>query len=358
VARVVVDAMGGDNAPTAVVRGAVEAIREYGTEVLLVGSRPRLEEELRRFGGQPSGLELVPAEEVISPAEPPVAAVRQKKDSSLVVGLKLVKEGRGEAFVSAGSTGALLAGSLFLLGRIEGIDRPALGTIFPTGRGQGYLLLDAGANTTVRPENLLQYALMGSLYAQYALGIDHPKVGLLNVGTEKNKGTELHRTAYQLLAKSGLNFVGNVEARDLPEGKVDVIVSDGFVGNVVLKLTEGTMLSLFSLLREEMNRTWRDRLGAFLLLPAFRRLKKRIDYAEYGGAPFLGVDGLVIKCHGSSDHRAIKNGIKVAQELVRAGMIQRIKQGISELEVGEEIDQNKTGGDSRGRGRFARKSLN
>ncbi|MCL4426230.1 MAG: phosphate acyltransferase PlsX [Firmicutes bacterium] len=326
--------MGGDNAPSAVVQGAVAALREDGSEIILVGQEQRIEEELKRWG-KPAGLTAVPAEEVIAPEEPPVAAIRHKKNSSMAVGLNLVKRGVGDAFVSAGSTGALMAGSLFLLGRIAGIDRPALGALFPTGSGRGYLLLDGGANTSLRPENLLQYAFMGSLYVEQVLGVSRPRIGLLNVGTEENKGNDLTRAAYRLLAKSDLNFTGNIEARDLPEGKVDVVVCDGFVGNVVVKLMEGTLVTLFSLLKEEVGRTWLDRLGAVLLMPAFRRLKKRIDYAEYGGAPFLGVDGVAIKCHGSSDYRAIKNGIRVARELVRTEIVDKIKQGITQVGVGE-----------------------
>ncbi|MEW6307793.1 MAG: phosphate acyltransferase PlsX [Bacillota bacterium] len=304
--RIALDGTGGDHAPAAMVAGALAAAREYGAEVVLVGPEKALAAELKRQGGS------LP----IHPAEPTDAGdkaeVRPKRGSAIERGLRLVKEGGAEAFVSAGSTAALLTGAIWTLGRIKGIERPALGTALPTASGRGCLLLDMGANTEAKPENLVQFALMGEAYVRLAYGLQRPRIGLLNVGTEPNKGHELAKTAHAMLTASGLEFTGNVEARDLFAGVADVLVCDGFTGNVVLKALEGTVATIFALLRQELTSGPMAKAAALLLKPRLKALKARFDYAEYGGAPFLGVQGLCIKCHGSSDAKAIKNGIRVA----------------------------------------------
>ncbi len=321
---VAVDAMGGDAAPAAPVAGAVRAAREGLARVILVGPRTVLERELARQGGPAAGVELAEASQVIGPEEKPVQAIQRKRDSSLAVGLRLVKEGRARALVSAGNTGALAAGGLFILGRLPGVRRPAIGGIFPTVDAVGCLMLDMGAHMDAAPGDLLQYAVMGSLYAEKVLGVPRPRVGLLNVGTEEGKGNELTRRAYPLLAESGLNFVGNVEGRDLFFRRADVLVCDGFVGNVLLKTLEGLGLGMFGLLRRELAAGPRERVGAWLAGQALRRFARAVDYRSYGGAPILGVNGACVKCHGSSDAVAIRNGVEVAVRLVRAGVLAAI----------------------------------
>ncbi len=323
---VAVDAMGGDEAPAAPVAGALRAAREGLARVILVGPRAALEGELARCGDPAGagGVELVEASQVIGPEEKPVKAIQRKRDSSLAVGLRLVKEGRARALVSAGNTGALAAGGLFILGRLPGVRRPAIGGIFPTVDAVGCLLLDMGAHMDAEPGDLLQYAVMGSLYAEKVLGIPRPRVGLLNVGTEEGKGNELTRRAFPLLAGSGLNFVGNVEGRDIFFRRADVIVCDGFVGNVLLKTLEGLGLGMSGLLRRELTAGPRERAGAWLAGPALRRFARAVDYRSYGGAPVLGVAGACVKCHGSSDATAIRNGVELAARLVGAGVLEAI----------------------------------
>lgn len=321
--RIAVDAMGGDNAPEAPVAGVLEFLRERrGAEpdVCLVGQPERVRPLL---GG--AAVEVVAASEVIGGDEAPAAAVRKKRDSSIAVGLGLVKAGQAEAFVSAGNTGALMAGSLLILGRIPGVDRPAMTSIVPTVDGQGFMLLDLGAHMDASARNLYEYAVMGSLFVEKVRGIERPRVGLLNVGTEEGKGNEVCREAYGLLTASGLNFVGNVEGRDLFGRVADVVVTDGFVGNIVLKALEGYGTGIARVLGYELRHSGlRVLVGAALAQHTLRRLRKRLDYAEYGGAPFLGVSGVVIKCHGSSDARAIKNGVHLAENYVRQGVVAHI----------------------------------
>jgi len=326
--RIAVDAMGGDHAPDEVVLGAVAALEEMDDiEVCLVGQREEIEPRLPDQG-RLARLSIVEAQEVISSDEEPVKAVRQKGNSSMMVGLRLVREKQVDALVSAGNTGALMAGALLTLGRLEGIQRPALGTLIPSVKGRGVLLLDVGATVSVRPENLLQFAVMGSIYVNQALGITRPRVGLLNVGVEETKGNEVVKRAYCLLASSNLNFVGNVEGRDIISGVADVIVCDGFVGNVVLKHTEGLAAALFTFFRREFKKSVRTKIGAYLLAPALRAVAGRLDYAEYGGAPLLGVNGICIKCHGSSRRRAIQNGIRVACRLVAGDLTSQIRSNL------------------------------
>ncbi|MCL6451856.1 MAG: phosphate acyltransferase PlsX [Acetobacteraceae bacterium] len=338
--RIVVDAMGGDLAPAAPVEGALLAARELGVGVILVGRPDQVREQLRRWGGPadglPPGSEVVEATDVVGPDEPPVQAVKHKPNSSLVVAMRLLKERRGQALVSAGNTGALMTAGLFILGRIAGVDRPALGSVFPTRSGRGCLLLDLGAVSDCKPRNLLEFGLMGSAYARYALGLERPRVALLNVGLEEVKGNELVRKAYALLKESGLNFIGNVEGRQVPEDAADVVVCDGFTGNILLKFTEGMASAIFGLIREAASRGARAKLGGLLIRPALRRVKGRLDYAEYGGAPLLGLAGVVIKCHGSSGPKAIRNGIRVARDLAAGGLVEEIARGISRLGTGRE----------------------
>lgn len=320
---IALDAMGGDHGPGEIVAGAMAALRELGIRSLLVGNRPVLEEELTRLGAI-NELDIIEADELIGMDESPAGAVRKKKNSSIVVATRLVKEGRANAVVSAGSTGAQMAAALFGLGRIKGIDRPAIATVIPTLKG-GKLLLDAGATVDSQPHNLLQWAIMGSIYAEKVMHILQPRVGLLNIGAERTKGNELTIAAYDILEQSGLKFIGNIEGRELYQGQTDVIVCDGFVGNVTLKLSEGLAGALMTMTKEELGRSWLCKVGALLARPGFVRVKKLTDYAEYGGAPLLGVAGVSIICHGSSRAKAIKNGLRVAQECVNNKFIEEIK---------------------------------
>jgi len=325
--RIVLDAMGGDYAPPVAVEGAVMAAREYGVEVILVGRREEVEAELAKHDTAGLSLPIVHASQVIEMEEHPAAAVKAKKDSSMVVGMDLVKRGEADAFVSAGNSGGVMAAALFRLGRIRGIRRPALSSIYPTTKGFCFLL-DVGANTDCKPEYLLQFAHMGSIYAEKVLGIPNPKVGLVSNGEEETKGSILVQEAHQLLKKSGLNFIGNVEGKDIPAGMADVVVTDGFTGNVIVKLSEGLASSLLRIIKDEVKKKPIALLGALLSKPAFDEVKKRLDYAEYGGAPLLGVDGVVIIAHGRSNAKAIKNAIRVAKQAVEGGVLAAIREGI------------------------------
>ncbi|MEW6523453.1 MAG: phosphate acyltransferase PlsX [Bacillota bacterium] len=329
---IAVDGMGGDRTPSAPALGAATAAAELGIRVLLVGDTHQLEQAYEAAGiRRPGGVELVEASEVIQPDEQPVVAFRRKRDSSLAVGLRLVKEGKAEALVSAGSTGALLVGGALELGRLPGIDRPALCAVMPTVDGKGVVLLDVGASTDLRPHQLVQFAVMGSVYAGAVLGRKDPVVGLLNIGSEPTKGNELARNTYPRLQASGLNFAGNVEARDIFSGNVDVVVCDGFVGNVVLKNTEGVAEAVFTMMKAALSSSIRARLGALLVRPALRSIKAKLDYAEYGGVPLLGLASPCIKCHGSSNARALANGIAYAVKFVRTGAITAMKGALEAL---------------------------
>lgn len=320
--KIALDAMGGDYAPSETVRGAVEAARRWGLEVLLVGPPGAVKEALAHCGLRGLPLAIVAAEEVVGMDEPPVEAVRAKPHSSIVIGLRLVKEGQAAAFVSAGNTGAVMAGALFELGRIPGIDRPALGVVYPTPRGFS-LLIDGGANADCRPQHLLQFAIMGSLYLERVLSVPRPRVALLNVGEEEGKGSQLVQEAYRLLrAASILNFGGNVEGRDVPAGVADVVVADGFVGNVALKLGEGLLEVLLAMLREEVSRDMLSKAAAWFLRPAFRRVQRRLSYEELGGVPLLGVKGIVIAAHGRSRAWAIANALRVAKQAADQRLIE------------------------------------
>lgn len=327
--KIAVDAMGGDNAPRELVRGAVAALKQKEIEILLVGLPKEIEEELTPFRNRVGErIEVVPATDVIGMNESPGRALRQKKQASVVIAARLVKEGRADAFVSAGNTGATMGAALFQLGRIKGIKRPAIASPLPTAHGMS-LLLDAGANADATPLYLAQFARMGAIYAEGVLGMINPKIGLLNIGSEAEKGNELSREAYALLDKLPLNFAGNVEGREITAGAVNIVVCDGFVGNIVLKMIEGLAVSFNKRLREELKLGLRSRLGAALARPAFERFKSSLDYQEYGGAPLLGVNGVCIICHGSSNAKAIENAISAALLAYQKDIVARIAENIS-----------------------------
>jgi glycerol-3-phosphate acyltransferase PlsX len=327
--RVALDAMGGDHAPREIVAGAADAVRDLGIEVALVGPAARLREEMRG-GASAAHLRIVDAPDVIGMAEAPAMALRRKRRSSIAVALDLVRRGEADAMVSAGNTGAVMAAALLTLRPIEGIDRPAIAAVLPTQRGRA-LMLDAGANVDCRPKHLLQFAVMGSVYAQRVMGVPSPRVGLLSNGEEDTKGNELVIRAAELLRRSGLRFIGNIEGRGVFAGDADVVVCDGFVGNAVLKFGEGLALGIFSLLREELSRGLLVRLGVALARPRLRALARRLDHTEYGGAPLLGVDGICIVSHGSSKSRAIRNAIALAAESVRSHMVDAIRADVARL---------------------------
>jgi glycerol-3-phosphate acyltransferase PlsX len=324
--RIAVDAMGGDHAPEAIVAGAVAAARELGADVVLVGPEARVRAELARHRGA-STLEVVDAPEVIEMHESPAMALRRKRRASVVVAVELLKSGRADAVVTAGHTGAAMGAALLGLGRISGVDRPAIAAVLPTQTAKPAILLDVGANVDCKPHHLLQFALMGSVYAHRVLGTASPRVGLLSNGSEEGKGSELTLAAAPLLRSSGLNFVGNVEARDFFLGAADVVVCDGFVGNVTMKFGQGLALAIRNIVKEEL-RGVRGKLLRLYLAPLVKpilRLYRRIDYREYGGAPLLGIDGVVIVAHGSSNARALRNAVRVAAETVTHGFVEELR---------------------------------
>lgn len=329
-----VDAMGGDFAPASIVEGAVQALREHGIASLLVGREPDIARELRRVGCSPSELEIVHASETIDMDESPSLALRRKKDASIRVACRLVKEGRASAVVSAGSTGAVMVASKIVLGTIEGVDRPAIAAVLPTMTGR-MVLLDVGANVDCKPHHFMQFAVMGELYARFVLGIAKPRIGLLSIGEEDTKGTDTTKEVFRVLSATRLNFIGNVEGSLVYSGKVDVIVTDGFSGNISLKVTESIVSSLNAMVRQEVAKSLRARVGAWLMLPALREVKKKTDYEEYGGAPLLGARGCVIICHGRSSPKAIKNALKMAREYTQNDVAQRIHDGIRALSEAE-----------------------
>ena len=328
--KIVLDAMGGDHGPVVTVKGAVAAVNEYGVHMILTGDLDQINNELSKYKYQDNNIEVIHCAEIIENEDKPVNAIRRKKDSSMVVALNMVKDGKADAIISAGNTGALLAGGLLILGRIPGIDRPALAPVFPTSKGVS-ILIDGGANADCKPRNFLEFGLMGSIYAEKVLKIDKPKVCVVNIGIEEGKGNDITKEAYQTCKKAPYNFGGNVEARDIPEGYADVIVCDGFTGNVILKLTEGVAGVIFKILKEELTKNPIRKIGALLLKSGLRGFKKRFDYTEYGGAPFLGVQGILIKAHGSSDDNAVKNAIRQAKILIENRVIPEIVNEIKSL---------------------------
>jgi glycerol-3-phosphate acyltransferase PlsX len=327
--KIALDAMGGDKAPIGIVEGAFEAAREASerVEVVLVGRRDILEAHIRAQRLEAPNVEIVDASEVIEMSESPATAIRRKRASSIAVGMNLHREGKVKAFVSAGNTGAVVASSLLTLGRLPGIERPAIAINLPT-KNRGTILIDGGANSDCDPHNLLQFGFMGSVYAETSFGKENPRVALLSIGEEKSKGNELTRGSYELLEKSGLNFVGHVEGRDVFTGAADVVVTDGFVGNVLLKFTESIIYYINTLIREEVGKSFLAKIGAGLMKPVFRGVRRKLDYAEYGGMPLLGVNGVVIIGHGKSSSRAIKNAVLAAEHFVSGGVNEGIRQRI------------------------------
>jgi glycerol-3-phosphate acyltransferase PlsX len=334
--------MGGDNAPHETVLGAVQAAREYRVGVYLVGKQDLIEAELAKHDTTGLDLPIIHTDEVIAMDEHAGQAARSKKKASMFLALQLVRDGQAVGAVSAGNSGAMMAASLFTLKRIAGVDRPALGTAFPTAKGPA-LVLDVGANTDCKPEYLQQFALMGSLYMERVFQIKRPRVALLANGEEDGKGNTQVRETNELLRQNAatlnLNFIGNIEGRHITAGEADVVVCDGFVGNVVLKLAEGLSESLLGLLKEEMTSTWWKSAAAAVLQPGLRKVFRRLDYAEYGGVPLLGVNGVSIVAHGRSKAKAIKNALRVARQTAEGGIVESIAQGLSQLAASQEEKQ-------------------
>ena len=326
--RIAVDAMGGDVGPAVNVEGAVAAARDYRLEIVLVGDKATVERELARHRAGNLPITLRHASQRVEMGETPSQALRRKRDSSMRVAAELVRDGEAVAFVSAGNTGAAMAIAMFTLGVLPGVDRPAIAVVLPNLRGRT-VLLDAGANVDPKPWHLVQYAVMGHVYARHILGVADPRVGLLSVGEEEGKGNELVREVFRTLEGMPLNFVGNVEGRELYNGGVDVVVTDGFTGNVALKISESVADMIIHLIREELTRTPLAKMGALLVRPAFRRFWKRVDYNELGGAPLLGINGACIISHGASPPRAVKNAIRVASEWVRTDVNALIREALA-----------------------------
>ncbi len=332
--RIAVDAMGGDHAPIVNVDGAIAAAREFGIHTLLVGKAGELSKLLEDSGFKGPEIEIVDATEVVTFDDPATAAIRKKRNSSIRIAANCVRDGRAEGLVSAGHTGAAMVSAKMVIGTIEGVDRPALATVLPNLTGH-CLLLDVGANPDIKTPHFKEFAVMGSIYAELAFGKKKPSIGLMSIGEEDSKGTEQTKEVFKTLKATGLNFVGNVEGRDVFNGAVDVIVTDGFTGNVILKVSESLSEMVEQLLREEIKRTLQASVGFLLSRSAFRRFKQRLDYSEYGGAPLLGVKGCVIICHGRSSAKAIKNAIRFASEFSRRKLAEKIQAQIAELHTRE-----------------------
>lgn len=327
--KIAIDAMGGDNAPKEIVLGAMKAVQAFSDlHITLIGDETKINETLTAH----ERISILHTTEVILGTDEPVRAVRRKKTASLVLAAQQAAEGSADACLSAGNTGALMAAGLFVVGRIEGIDRPALAPTLPTIGGEGFLLLDVGANADAKPEHLQQYAIMGSIYSEKVRGITKPRVGLLNIGTEEKKGNDLTKHAFDLLKNTELNFIGNVEARDLLEGVADVVVTDGFTGNMVLKTIEGTALAMFKMLKTALMSSFTSKLAAAVLKPNLKQLKGTLDYSEYGGAALFGLKAPVIKAHGSSNAQAIFSAIKQTREMVANDVVGLIQQTVEEMD--------------------------
>ena len=339
--RIAVDAMGGDNAPREIVAGVILAAKEYDIDILLVGDEGLINQELKKKSSETlPNIFVCNAEESILMDESPSKAVRRKRKSSIHVGLKLVKNGEASAFFSAGNTGAVMAASKLILRTLDGVDRPAIATVFPNEKGNT-VMLDVGANVDCKANHFLQFAIMGSAYAKFILNKENPRVSLLSIGEEDVKGNEVTKSVFMLLKQfNGINFIGNVEGKEIFKGETDVIVCDGFAGNVALKTIEATATYIGKMLKEELTRTFRTKLGALLAKPAFDNIKNRSDYTEYGGAPLLGVNGISIIGHGSSNDNAVKNAIRVAKELSEKKVNKYIEENI--LNAYNLLDVDKT----------------
>ena len=337
ITKVALDAMGGDNAPAEIVKGAVNAVSSRNdVKVFLVGQENIVKEELAKYSYPKDQIEIIHAEEVIEMAEPPVMAIRKKKQSSIVIGMKMVKEKEADAFVSAGSSGAILVGGQTIVGRIKGIKRPPLAPIIPTEKGMS-LLIDCGANVDARPDNLVQFAQIGSIYMENVMGIKNPRVAIVNIGAEEEKGNALVKETMPLLKEcDGINFVGCIEAREIPKGGADVIVCEAFVGNVILKLYEGLSSTLISVIKTGLMSTLRSKIGAALALPALKKTLKSFNASQYGGAPLLGLNGLVVKTHGSSKSTEITNAIYQCVTFKEQDINGKIKENIVSSQDEEE----------------------
>ena len=335
--KIILDAMGGDNAPEAPVLGAIEAAKTFGSQITLVGRGEAILEVMKKHNIEnlPEGMEIANADEVVDMHDDPANVVRKKKNSSMMVGLRMLSEGQGDAFISAGSTGALLSGATLIVKRVKGIRRAAMGPAMPNKAGGKTVICDCGANAECTPEFLLQFGLVGSLFAKYSLGVENPKVGLLNIGTEDTKGTQLQKDAHALLQQADdqglINFVGNVEGRDVPLGAVDVVVCDGFSGNVLLKSIEGTAMFMGSLLKKMFKKNLLTMLGALCVKSGINDLMKMLDYREIGGTQFLGIKKPVIKAHGSSDALAFRNAVRQAEEAARADFSTELEEKLAQL---------------------------
>ncbi|MCY6372380.1 phosphate acyltransferase PlsX [Clostridium ganghwense] len=331
--KIAIDGMGGDHSPHVVIEGCIDAIKEYNDiEIIITGPEEVLKREVSKYSYNSEKISILDAKEIISNNEHPVMAIRRKKDSSIYRALELVKKDEADAVISAGSTGAFLAGATLVVGRIKGVNRPALAPVMP-GKNGPFMVIDCGANAESKPNNLVQFAKMGEIYFENILKIGNPSIGLINIGAEEEKGNELTKEAHKLLKECDFNFVGNVEPREIPTGDVNVLVCDGFIGNTVLKMYEGVAQTIFSTLKDEIMSSFRTKLGGALLKPVFTKFKKDFDYKEYGGAAFLGVDGICIKAHGSSDSKAIKNAIRQAVTFYENDIIGKIKIHIEEKMV-------------------------
>lgn len=330
--KIVVDAMGSDSAPRSEVEGAIAAVKSYGVHVILAGSESLLKPMLSERSADGLPLEIRHATQAIAMDEKPAAALRKKRDSSVHVAAALVRDGVASGLVSAGNTGAVMAIAKMLVGVVPGVDRPALATVVPTLTGRA-VLLDVGANVTCKPHHLVQFALMGHLFSKQIVGVPSPRVGLMSVGEEESKGNELIKGVHKSLKELNLNFIGNVEGRDIYNGRADVIVCDGFTGNVALKTSEGLVEIMLQLMKEELSRNLQAKLGALLSMDSFRRLKKRLDYSEYGGAPLIGLKGVCIICHGRSSANAIKNAIRVAKEFAENRVNARLQEELGQISV-------------------------
>ena len=341
--KIILDAMGGDNAPQAPVLGAIEAVKKFGAQIILVGRGQEILEVLKKNGLDtlPEGVEIAHADDVVDMHDDPASVIHKRKNSSMIIGLKMLAEGKGDAFVSAGSTGALLTGATLLVKRVRGIRRAAMAPAMPTKAGTKVIICDCGANAECTPEFLLQFGLVASAYSKFTLGVKNPKVGLLNIGSEDSKGTQLQKDAYALLkdasAKGLLNFVGNVEARDVPLGAVDVVVCDGFSGNILIKSIEGTAMFMGSMLKRMFKKNLGSKLGYLLCRGGVQDMMKCLDYREIGGTQFLGIQKPVIKAHGSSDAMAFRNAVRQAMTAAEGSFTAQLEKSLASLK-GSEAD--------------------